>query len=81
MAAGRTTAVEAHFGAEGEITPRRFEWQGRMLTVEGVGRRWTEGSERCFSVMALGGRLFELRLDRATLRWRIVRGPRPGMMV
>jgi hypothetical protein len=43
--------------------------------VEGVGRRWTEGGETCFNVMAMGGRLYQLRLDRATLRWSIAREP------
>ncbi len=76
---GEPTAVEAIFSAEGEITPRRFEWQGRSLAVEGVGRRWTEGGRRCFNVMALGGRLFELRLDLETLRWSVARGPIPQL--
>ncbi|MGD8998109.1 MAG: CinA family protein [Anaerolineae bacterium] len=74
-------AVEAHFDVEGEITPHRFEWQGSLLAVEGVGRRWTEGAERCFNVMAMGGRLFQLRLNRETLRWSIARGPLPRMAV
>jgi hypothetical protein len=73
--------VEAHFDIEGQITPRRFEWQGNLFAVEGVGRRWTEGSERCFNVMAMGGRLFELRLDEETLCWSIARGPLPRMAV
>lgn len=73
------TAVEAAFTAEGEITPRRFEWQGSSLAVEGVGRRWTEDGQRCFKVMAMGGRLFELRLDLETLRWWISRGPIPRL--
>jgi hypothetical protein len=64
--------VEAQFDVTGEITPRRFAWHGRMLSVEGVGRRWKEGDERCFMVMA-GGQPFELRLDERTLRWEIAR--------
>jgi hypothetical protein len=74
-------AVEAHFDVEGAITPRRFEWQGTLLVVEGLGRHWAEGGERCFNVMAMGGRLFELRLDEETLRWSIARGPVPRMAV
>jgi PncC family amidohydrolase len=74
-------AVEVHFDVEGKITPRRFEWQGSLLAVEGVGRCWTEGGERHFTVMAMGGRLFELRLDEATLRWSIAGGPVPRMAV
>jgi hypothetical protein len=74
-------AVEARFDVEGEISPRRFEWQGSLLVVEGVGRCWTEGGERCFNVVALGGRVFELRLDEETLRWSIARGPLPRMFV
>jgi hypothetical protein len=77
---GEPTVVEARFTAEGEITPRRFEWQGHLLTVEGIGRRWTEQGARCFNVMAMGGRLFELRLDEETLRWSIVSGPVPGLV-
>jgi hypothetical protein len=74
-------AVEAHFDVEGEITPRRFEWQGSLLGVEGVGRCWSEGRERCFNVMAMGGRLFELRLDEEALRWSIAWGPLPRIAV
>ena len=74
-------AVEVHFDVEGEITPRRFEWRGSLLAVEGVGRCWTERGERCFNVMAMGGRLFELRLDEETLRWSIARGPLPRVAV
>lgn len=68
--AGEATVVEARFEVTGEITPRRFAWRGRMLPVEGVGRRWQEGRERCFAVMAAGGRPFELRLDEETFCWR-----------
>lgn len=78
---GEPTTVVARFTAEGEITPQRFEWQGRLLPVQGVGRRWVEEGERCFNVMALGGRTFELRLDEERLRWSIARGPSPGLVV
>jgi len=78
---GEPTAVEAVFTAEGEITPRRFKWQDSWLAVEGVGRRWMEAGQRCFNVMAMGGRLFELRFDLETLRWAIVRGPIPRLAV
>jgi hypothetical protein len=76
-----TIAVEALFDVEGGIMPRRFEWHGSIIAVEGVGRCWTEGGERCFNVLAMGGRLFELRLDEETLRWSIARGPVPKMAV
>ncbi len=69
MPAGETVAVEAHFDVTGEIIPRRFIWRGSTLMVEGIGRRWREGSERCFAVLAAGGRPFELRLDEDTFRW------------
>jgi len=65
------TAVEAHLGVTGEISPRRFTWHGSELAVEGMGRRWREGRERCFAVMAAGGRPFELRMDEDTLCWRV----------
>lgn len=68
----KAAAVEAHFDAAGEITPRRFSWRGRMLSIEGVGRRWQEGRERCFMVMAAGGRPFELRFDEEALCWRVI---------
>ena len=69
MSAGETVAVEAHFDVTGEIVPRRFVWRGSTLMIEGIGRRWREGSERCFAVLAAGGRPFELRLDKDTLCW------------
>lgn len=72
---GELTTVEALFRADGDIIPQRFEWQGRLLRVQGVGRRWQEDNERCFNVMAMGGRTFELRLDEETLLWSIARGP------
>lgn len=77
----KLVVVEARFSQEGEVTPQRFEWQGQMLRVQGIGRRWTEQRERCFNVMAMGGRAFELRLDEERLRWSLVRGPIPGMVV
>jgi hypothetical protein len=75
---GEETAVEVCFAVTGEITPRRFAWRGSSLSVEGVGRRWREGSERCFVVLAAGERPFELRLDEKTLRWRVSRVPGSG---
>lgn len=71
-------AVEAYFSATGEIAPRRFTWHGGTLLVEGVGRCWREGRERCFAVLAAGGRPFELRLDEESLRWRVSRALAPG---
>lgn len=73
--------VEALFSVTGEITPRRFAWRGSVLSVEGVGRSWREGSERCFVVLAAGERPFELRLDEKTLRWRVSRLSEPGWTV
>ncbi len=78
---GELTTVEAVFTPQGDVTPRRFEWHGHMLSVEGVGRRWREADERCFNVMAMGGRVFQLRLDERTLRWSVARGPVPGFAV
>ena len=78
---GKSITVEARFSPDGEITPQRFDWQGRLVAVHGVGRRWTDQNERCFNVMALGNRTFELRLDTQSLRWSIARGPIPGMLV
>jgi hypothetical protein len=78
---GEPTAVEAYFGPEGEVTPRRFTWRGSTLVVEGVGRRWRERDERCFAVLAAGGRPFELRLDGKTLRWTVTRSGVPRAVV
>ena len=78
---GETTAVEAHFDAVGKITPRRFTWHNSTLVVEGVGRRWREGNQRCFAVLAAGGRPFELRLDEETLLWRVICSWVPGPAV
>jgi hypothetical protein len=72
MAESEATAVEVHFSVTGEITPRRFTWHGSLLAVEGMGRHWHEGHERCFAVMAAGGRPFELRLDGETFCWRAI---------
>ena len=69
MSVGETVAVDAHFDVTGEIIPRRFVWRGSTLMIEGIGRRWREGSERRFAVLAAGGRSFELRLDEDTLCW------------
>lgn len=74
-------AVEAVFAEDGGIEPRRFTWRGTWVEVEGVGRRWEDDGARCLNVMAVGGRAFELRLDRATLRWTVIRGPSRPMVV
>jgi hypothetical protein len=81
MVVDEKTSVEARFDVDGEITPRRFAWRGSMVPVEGVGRQWKEGDERCFMVMAAGGKPFELRLDERTLRWRVARAPVPRLVV
>ena len=78
---GEAVAVEAYFSIAGEITPRRFTWHGSTLVVEGVGRRWREGNERCFAVLAAGGRPFALRLDGETLCWRLSYRLGPGPSV
>lgn len=75
------TTVEALFRTNGDITPQRFEWQGRLVLVQGVGRRWREENERCFNVMAMGGRVFELRLNVETLRWSVRGGSGPPVVV
>ena len=70
--ASEATVVEARFEATGEITPRRFAWRGRMLTVEGVGRRRQEGRERCFDVMAAGGQQVEFGMGEETFCWQVI---------
>ncbi len=70
MPASETVAVDAHFDVTGEVAPRRFTWRGSTLKIEGIGRRWQDGNEHCFNVMAAGGRPFELRMDKDTLCWR-----------
>lgn len=75
-----TAAVEAVFGEDGRIEPRRFTWQGTWLDVEGIGRRWTDDGERCFNVLAAGGRAFELRFDPASVRWAVMGGPSRPMV-
>ncbi|MBN1814771.1 MAG: hypothetical protein JXA14_23225 [Anaerolineae bacterium] len=79
MIVNEETSVEAQFDVDGEITPRRFAWRGSMVPIEGVGRRWEEGDERCFMVMAMGGQPFELRLNERKLCWRIARAPAPRL--
>ncbi|MCP4538552.1 MAG: hypothetical protein GY832_15570 [Chloroflexi bacterium] len=73
MPAGEPVAVDAHFDVTGEIIPRRFVWHSSTLMIEGIGRRWREKNERCFAVLAAGGRTFELRMDQDTFRWRVTR--------
>ena len=68
---GEPTTVEACFSVEGQVSPRHFTWRGSKLAVEGVGRSWLEEGKRCFSVLAAGGRVFELQLDEETLRWYV----------
>jgi hypothetical protein len=78
MVARKETAVEARFDVTGEITPRRFTWHGSTMSVEGVGRSWREGDERCFVVLAAGAKPFELRLNERTLCWRVSRALATG---
>lgn len=77
---GEAVAVEAYFSLAGEITPRRITWRGGTLVIAGVGRRWREGNERCFAVLAAGGHPFDMRLDGETPCWRVFHrlGPRPS---
>jgi hypothetical protein len=80
-ARGEPTSVEAGFDLEGQITPLRFTWRDASLRVEDIGRRWHEHGKRCFGVLAAGGRFFELRMDEASLCWRVSRVGKPRRAV
>lgn len=78
---GDSTAVQAFFTLEGEIQPQRFEWHGKSVKVEAIGRCWVAEGAHWFNVSAMGGRLFQLRFDPDTLRWSITRELGPKLVV
>ena len=69
------TAVDASFEADGAVHPRRFARDQGWLDVSDVGRQWLDNDGRHVLVMVDGRQTFELLLRRASLTWRIVRGP------
>jgi hypothetical protein len=75
-------AVEAHFDADGTITPLALAWRGQMLRIGDVGRSWTaaDGHFRYWLVMIATGGTLELCLDTITLRWRITRAWEPSAL-
>ncbi len=80
---GTLVAVEARFEEDGRLTPVAFKWQGQWTQVASVGRTWItdDGSNVMHRYMlgTPGEAVFELALDRATLRWRVVKGSRPTL--
>ncbi len=80
---GTLVAVEARFEEDGRLTPVAFKWQGQWTRVASVGRTWStdDGGNVTHRYMlgTPGEAVFELALERATLRWRVVKGSRPTL--
>jgi hypothetical protein len=69
--AGEPTVVETRVEADGASHPQAFSWQGRRWQVESLGRRWQEGGEDHYLVMAAGGQVFELTRSPNLGTWRL----------
>jgi PncC family amidohydrolase len=80
---GTPVAVEARFEEDGRLTPVAFKWQGKWTQVASVGHTWStdDGGNVIlrYMVSTPGEAVFELALERATLRWRVVKGSRPTL--
>jgi hypothetical protein len=82
---GEPILVQARFLPEGGVQPAAFIWRNRTRYIAALGRQWEEETEtahwRCFMVQTPTGETFELRLDRAAMRWVLARAwinPAPG---
>lgn len=67
--------VRARFRNDGLPVPESFNWRGREIPVESVGRRWQDEARQRMLVMAPGGRVYELVHDPARAEW-FIRPPR-----
>jgi len=80
---GTPVAVEARFEEDGRLTPVAFKWQGQWTQVASVGRTWStdDGGNviHRYMVGTPGEAVFELALEQATLRWRVVKASRPTL--
>lgn len=56
----RPTTVDATFSTNGDPRPRSLTWEGTMLTVKDIGRRWEDGMGRHMLVHVMDDRVFEL---------------------
>jgi hypothetical protein len=65
--------VEAVFLADGSIVPRRFRRGRSWKLVTSVGRSWRD-AQGAFHILIMdeASRVHELKLDGATLVWRLV---------
>lgn len=69
--------VTAHFDVQGKATPLSFYWQGMLYQVESMGRRWETDQGEHILVMIAGGKVFELLIESAQMRW-LLREVGPG---
>jgi len=74
MHVGKTVSVLVSFTLQGNITPLRFQWAGRLIRVQEVTYRWKSrnGTKEIhhFSVTD-GSTLYELTFDSISLVWRL----------
>lgn len=52
--------LTARFDEQGTITPLHFTWNGNVLKVESIGRRWVNATGQHFLVMVFSGKIYEL---------------------
>ena len=63
--------VECYAGYRGEETPRQFSLGDRKVEVIKVIDRWLAPDHRCFKVLGKDGRVYFLRQDAVTGRWKM----------
>lgn len=66
--------VDCTFGTDGRVRVRRIRLDGRWQPVE-QGRQGEDENGRFVLIMLPGGRVWRLRLERATLRWLLTALP------
>ena len=74
-------ALMVTINAMGEVSPRQFDWRDQQYTIVSVGRQWQTEDGRHVLVEIPNGDRFELHLDRADLRWRLIKAWRTVAMV
>ena len=67
--------VEAQFEQDGTLRPVAFQWQGEMLRVNSLGRRWDSEDYRHFLVEVNGLGVFELVHHLTEYSWKLSRKP------
>jgi hypothetical protein len=64
--------VECYSGSDYAGHPRAFFWEGERLEIVSIQHRWRNPTARCFRVLTINDRVFELCFEEHIDRWQVI---------